>query len=74
MAVYEHTRLYKVAKVVDGAARLEAPVGRKYWEMWLTQNMAKQLFKRKLKKGDTVLFKRSSGRTWTWYSPVALVK
>ncbi len=74
MAVYEHTRKYQVVKADKEMVRFEAPQGRKYWERWLSQWTAKSLFKRKLKVGDTVVFKRRSTSTSTWYTPSYLVK
>jgi hypothetical protein len=73
MAIYEHFRQYKVVDTYRDAARLQAPRGRQYWERWLNQSVAKFLFKRKLKKGDTVVFRRVSTPTTTFYVASKLI-
>lgn len=73
MAVYEHLRQYKVVYADKAEVALGAPVGRKYWERFMAQSTAKKLFKRKLKKGDTVVFRRVSNRFTTYYFPSNLI-
>lgn len=73
MAMYEHFRKYKVVYADKDDVELSAPQGRKYWERFLAQDTAKSLFKRKLKKGDTVVFRRISNAVTTYYVPSKLI-
>lgn len=73
MAVYEHLRKYKVVYADKTEVALGAPQGRQYWERFMAQSTAKSLFKRKLKKGDTVVFRRVSNAVTTYYVPSKLI-
>jgi hypothetical protein len=72
MAVYEHLRTYQVANVTKHSAALRPTRGRKFWIRFLTQETATTLFKRPLKLGDKVVYKRVSNAVTTFYKPVKI--
>ena len=74
MAVYEHLRKYVVVGASAQGAQLSGPKKRAYWTRFLSQSVATDLFKRALKVGDKVVYKRVSNSFTTFYKPVRLVK